>query len=190
MNIKPNDKVKILNAEGYLAELEGVTGTVERVYPEHTPPIAIVKFEEDPTVASCMTVKVYIDNLVKVEPEVEIPEGAKQISKDDFDAALKEITSPERALSNNKIEPTKLFFAAMTTMIIGRKVSERLFENQSSITVTEDQFIDAIWSACSPVNVSEGIDNKISVRKCAHISLTTTLDLLEIVPILFGEGEE
>ena len=78
------------------------------------------------------------------------------------------------------------FLRSITTMIVGKKVAEKIFEDRDVIVMTEDELISALWSACDPVSVSENIDKKMSPRKCITIAMTAMISFEEIVGTLFG----
>lgn len=202
MNINVNDKVLIVSDDAVYAPYKNKLATVKRIYHEATPPVAFVEIDNLFIFDDLVGLKVPLANLVVIESEnsdresensdreSDIPEGAREITKEDFEEALMDITSLERGFSEKKVSPVKSFFVKMTSMVLGRKIAEVIFEDQPSIIVTEEQFIEMLWDLCNPVSVSESIDKKMSVRKCVPISQTTIFDLLSLVPVFFGESEK
>lgn len=186
MSIKENDRVRIIRAEGELAPLIGAIGEVERIHDLSTGRIAIVKIIPDENVAREIVVKFRVENLEKVEPKAEIPEGAKQITKADFEAAIEEITSPEKALSGGS-NPMATLTEIMTAKIVGDGVKDKIFKDQDAIVMTADDFVVALWDACNPSTVDETAGNKLGVRKTVKIAITAIICLEEIVDILFGD---
>jgi hypothetical protein len=192
MSIKENDRVRVIKAEGELSPLVGAIGEVVRIYELGAGDIAAVRIIPDEPIAREIIVKLPVENLEKVTAqtqETEIPEGAKQISKADFEAALAEITSPEKMLSRNS-NPMVGLTRIMAAHVVGDAMKNELFKDQDVIVVTEGEFIVALWNACNPVSVNGMIDNKMSVRKIVDVSLTAILTLQEIVPILFGGSDD
>ena len=190
MSIKENDRVQVIKADGELSPLVGAIGEVIRVYELGAGNIAAVRIIPDETIAREIVVKLPVENLEKVKAqtqETEIPEGAKQISKEDFEAALAEITSPEKMLgSNSVVSFTKL----LTAKIVGDNVKNELFKDQDVIVVTEEEFIVALWNACNPLSVDGTTGNKMGARKTVKISITAIISLEEIVDILFGGSND
>lgn len=182
MAIHENSLVKVV--DGMYA---GKTGKVVNVYPQVG--TAVVSFDDNGDLG-----KVLLAALVEVPPQegrivdvkIEIPEGAKKISRADFEAELKRVTSPDHVVGGKSRDPMSDFLRNITTMIVGKKVIEKIFEDQDVIVMTEDGLISALWSACDPVSISENIDKKMSPRKCITIAMTAMISFDEIVGILFG----
>lgn len=182
MAIQKNTIVKVIGGL-----YDGRVGKVVNTYPEID--FAVVSFEDNGDVG-----KVSLSSIVEVQPQadrivdvkIEIPEGAKKISRADFEAELKRVTSPTHGLNDNSRDAMSNFLRSITTMLIGKKVTEKIFEDQDVIVVTEDGLISAIWSVCDPVSVCEMVDGKMSPRKCITVAMTAMIGFEEIVGILFG----
>lgn len=187
--IHENDLVKIVNPEGNLADLAEEIGKVERVYATLDCPIAVVTFE-DGYYARAITVKVPLDNLEKVEIAPEIPEGAKQISRAEFKAALEKVTHPDNIFSERSGGGMSALVRGMTIMIVGNKVENAIFKDQDGVVMTEDEFISELWTACNPVTLSEGIDKGMSANRCFTVAIGAIIGLEEIVEILFGGSDD
>lgn len=190
MRINTNDKVMIVNPEGVLARFEGKTGTVERIYPELIPPIAIVKFEEDETVRFDVSVKVPVENLAKVELETEIREGAKMISRDEFKKAIEKVAHLDNIFTGEFSDPMSSFIKGITTMVVGDFVRDAIFKDKDVVYMTEDELVSEIWSACNPVTLSENVKKGMPASKCMHVSITAMIGLETVVEILFGRSND
>lgn len=183
MAIRENATVKVIGGC-----FEGRKGKVVKIH--DFAGIAVVSFDDNGDLG-----KVETAHLVEVQPQesrvvdvkIESPEGAKKISRADFEAELKRVTDPTHALGGNSRDPMSGFLRSITTMIIAKKVTEKIFEDLDVVVMTEDEFISALWSACDPVSVSENIDKKMSPRKCITIAMTAMISFEEIVGTLFGE---
>lgn len=182
MAIHENATVKVIGGIH-----EGKTGKVVKIH-EYAD-LAIVSFDDNGDLG-----KVSLSALVEVQPQesrivdvkIEIPEGAKKISRVDFEAALKRVTSPDRVLGDNSRDPMGGFMRSITTMIVGKKVTDKIFEDQDVVVMTEDEFISALWGACDPVTVSDDVDKKLSSRKCITVAMTAIISFEEIVESFFG----
>lgn len=185
MSINVNDRVRVIRAEGELIPLIGAIGKVDRIHELATGRIAIVKIVPDETCYREIVVKFPVENLEKVEPKTEIPEGAKQITKGDFEAAIEEITNPEKALSGGS-NPMATLTKIMTAKIVGDVVKDNIFKDQDAVVMTENEFSSALWDACNPVAVDGKTGNKTGAAKTLRVSITAMITLEEIVGILFG----
>lgn len=197
MNIKINDKVMIVNAEGVLERFNGKVGRVDRIYYEVTPPVAMVVFEYEPGIAFNEMVKVSVDNLAKVEPqenqevESDIPEGAREISKDDFDAALKTVTDPKNHPAGIiESNPMASLMGSMVGVIVGKTIESDIFGDQDVITITEEELLATIWDGCNPVKMEKILNGKKPAKECAYMSLSAMMTLQNIPGVLFGESEQ
>lgn len=182
MAIHENSTVKVIG--GFY---DGKTGKVLSVYPNVD--IAVVSFHDNGDVG-----KVSLSALVEIQAQeskivdvkIEIPEGAKKISRADFDAALKRVTSPDHVLGDNSRDPMGGFMRSITTMIVAKNVGDEIFKDQDVVIMMEDEFISALWSACNPISVAENVQKKVSARKCMTITMTALIGFEEVVAILFG----
>ena len=193
MRIKENDRVKVIKAEGELSPLVGAIGEVIRIYELGAGDIAAVRIIPDETIAREIVVKLPVENLEKVTAqtrETEIPEGAKQISKADFEEALARVTNPGAALSDTKLNPIAALTKIMTGKIIGDAAKDKIFKDRDVVITNEEQFIVMLWNACDPVTVAETVGKKMSMRKCVDVALAAFVTMGEIIPILFGESDD
>lgn len=181
MAIKENATVMVIDGIHV-----GKTGKVTMVYDYAD--IAVVSFDDNGDLG-----KVSLSALVEVQPQesrivdvkIEFPEGAKKISRADFDAALVEITSPEKMLESNS-NPMSAFAQIMTAKIMGDSVRDKIFEDQDAVIMTEEEFVSGLWGACDPTATSESVKKGLSARECIRVAITAMIGLEEIVGILFG----
>ena len=190
MSIHVNDQVKVVRADGELSCLIGAIGKVDRIHELATGRIAIVKIIPDETCYREIVVKFPVENLERVDAKTEIPEGAKQISEADFEAALEELTNPEKLLSGKSGNPMVGFTRILTAKLIGDGVKAKIFKDQDVVVMTEGEFSAVLWDACNPVAVDEMVNNKMGAAKTLKVSITAMITLEEIVGILFGEERE
>lgn len=182
MAICENATVKVIN--GFH---EGKTGKVVKIHDYAE--IAVVSFDDNGDLG-----KVLLSELVEVQPQEsrivdiksEIPEGAKKISRADFDAAVEKLTCPEKMM-DFAANPMVGFTKILTAKIVGDSVRDKIFEGEDVVVMTEDQLILALWDACNPIAVNEvTTGGKTSNRKAVKVAITALISLEEIVEILFG----
>lgn len=177
MSIKENDRARVVGDI-----FDGKVGTVKSVY--NSLGVAIVTFDEG-------IAKVPLSCLVKEkEPESEIPEGAKRITKAEFMAALQKITSPEAIFSGKSVDPIHALTDGLSAIIFGHKVASIIFEDKDVAVLTEDDLVGALWDACDPAVMSEEVNRKQSAFNCLLMSVSAVIVLRDLVTILFGEPEE
>lgn len=174
--IKEKALVRIINGAH-----EGKSGRVASVYPDLG--VALVECNE-----SIGMVKVLIDDLLVIpsreneEIKTEIPEGAKKITRSDFDRAVVRSS----LLENKSNDPMQNLVGSMTGVIVGKVAADDIFKGQDAVVMTEDEFIFALWDACNPNHVSEIIDNKMTLYRCIDVSIAGMLNMRNVVRILFG----
>lgn len=188
MSIKENSVVKVVTDNPFFAGLIG-TGEVVRTYSDLG--IAIVRFE------SGQIVKIPVDCLAEVEQknenqEPKIQEGAKRITKDEFIAAVHEVTSPGNLLGGFAIESNPLggLLGGVSAMITGMKIADEIFKDQDVVTMTEDQLIGALCDGCNPVKLSKGTKKNMSVAHCMPVAMLSISALESLIKIFFGDGSE
>ena len=179
MNIRENATIKVHS--GYYA---GMTGKVDRIYPSLN--MAIVSFDDVDVVGkvSLSSLEVVKPQETAAEPKSEIPEGAKRISKGDFEETLAVVTDTRRLLEGS--DPMFSLSRILTAKIVGESVRDQIFKDQDAVVMTEDDFIVALWNVCNPVAVAEKIQNKMSISKTAKISVVAFSTLMELTEILYG----
>ena len=184
MAIEKNSIVKVIGGV-----YEGKTGTICDLNRDID--VAMVAFDDgDETTFR----KIPLSDIVEVPPhadrivdvEVVIPEGAKKISRADFEAALKRVASPARVFDNDSPNFMSNFLASVTTMLIGTRVTNVLFKDLGVVVMTEDEFISALWGACDPVFLADSVDNKMSSRKCITMAMTAFISFKKIIESFFG----
>ena len=178
MAIHESTTVKVI--EGLYA---GKTGKVVHAYPSLG--VAVVCFDDNGDVA-----KISLSSLVEIrlqenrETKSEIPEGAKEISRADFDAALIQATTV--AMSQKIGDPSVGIMGAMTGAIVGEFIGSEIFKESDVVAMTEDQLITILWEGCSPERVSETVDKEMSLAKSASVSIAAFMVMKKIPRILFG----
>lgn len=190
MSIHVNDQVKVVHADGELSCLIGAIGKVDRIHELATGRIAIVKIvPDDVTCYREIVVKFPVENLEKVEPKIEIPEGAKQITKEDFGAALKEVTSPDKIFSEVSGNRIHDLLEGLAAVAFGCKLKEILFKESDVVILTEDDFVRSLWDACNPASVVKRSD-KTSAFDGLPVALASVIRLRGLVEILFGGSDD
>lgn len=183
--IKVNDQVKVVSSECYLDMFTGCIGKVLRIHETLTVPVAIVELEDG------TTVKLSINDLVKIEvkvqqteeSKVEIPEGAKRITDEDYKIAVSESAS-DFSVKNGD------FMRGMSGVIIGADIGKKLFESQDSVVMTKDEFIVTLWDGCSPENIRESTGGKMPIDKSLTVSISGIIALRKVADILFDDESE
>ena len=85
-----------------------------------------------------------------------------------------------------EVNPLFGLLGGMSAMITGMKIADRIFKDQEVVTITEDQFTEAIWDYCSPAKLAES--SNMSVRECMKVSLLSINALDDLIEIFFGDG--
>lgn len=184
MIIKEGDVIKVVTTEPWFEAVRGMFGEVRAIHELGDDKVAIVRFDDG------SFAKLPVDGLAKVNPrgdqEVEaIPEGAKRITKADFEKALMESAS---ALMRGG-DSAKYLLGSMTGTIVGYQIKDNLFKSEDVITLTKDQYIATLWDACSPESISNRIDKKMTTDHCIDVGITAIIALMRTINILFGESE-
>ena len=133
------------------------------------------------------------DNQERVEPKEpeKIQDGAKVITKDRFIEVVNYVTSPKGMLGDKvgEVNPMSAMIKGMGVMIVGMRISDKLFEDKEEIEITKDQLKEVITENTMPTALVNSIDGKMSVSQVIPISLLSALLLLKVVMILFDESE-
>lgn len=173
MAIRENTPVKVIGGL-----YDGRVGKVVHTYPNLD--VAIVSFDDNGDVG-----KISLSALVEIRPqkqavEPEIPEGAKKISRADFDAALIQATT----LAMAKDAPN--IMGALSAALVGERIGSEIFKESDVVVMTETEFIGALWDGCHPQRVSENVDKAMDVCKSISVSIASVITLRTIPRILFG----
>lgn len=167
-------------------------GVINTVYEDIE--IAIVKFD-DGNVEKVHFSYLGIEPDTKVQEnqafKTESQEGAKIISKDRFIEAVQYVTSPEGMLGDKvgEIDPMSVMIKGMAVMLVGMRISEKLFQDKEEIEITKDQLSDVIEENTCPTEISKSIDGKMSVSQVLPISLLSALVLMKLINIFFDDSE-
>lgn len=178
MTIREKTRVRVI--AGYY---EGKTGKINSVHPEAG--VAIVSFDDNGDVG-----KVNLSDLIEIQDQPEekapeIPEGAKQISRADFDAALDRVSNEVMRSGKN---PMVGFTQIMTARLVADSVKVEIFRDQDVVTMTEDDFASALWDACNPATLRE-LNDMPTGGKVRRLAMVAYISFEEIVEILFGSPE-
>lgn len=181
MTIREKTRVRVI--AGFY---EGKTGKINSVHPEAG--VAIVSFEENGDVG-----KVNLSDLIEIQAQPEekapeIPEGAKQISRADFDKAIDDLVSPARILFSGG-NPHTVVAKLSAIMASRRIVGDKIFDGATSVVMTEDEFVSALWIACDPRNMIPGDKSCVSAHRLTKLAVAMVIGLEEVVEILFGSPE-
>ena len=150
-------------------------GKVIRTY-DLLEPIAIVEFDDG-------TVKIPVKDLEKVEPQVnreikpEIPEGAKEITVDEFMDAINKVTDPKRIIEMVGVE--KGLLVGMAALMSAIKLGDKLFKDSEAIVITKDQLIREI--------IDSALDED---PKFLAVAFVNGIILKGIVDVIFTDGSE
>jgi len=177
--IKVNDLVKVVSCESYLDLFKDRTGKVTRIFETLTVPVAIVELEDG------STIKVPVNNLDKVEvkpQESEIPEGAKRITEAEFREAVAQVTSHFAARRGD-------IMLGMTGLMVGADIGRKLFGSQDSVVMTKDEFIVNLWDGCSPVNVSESVNGKMTLDQSLPVAISAIHSMRDLANTIFDESD-
>mgnify|MGYP003298742051 CR=1 FL=1 len=176
MAIRENSTVEVISGV-----YKGNTGKVVRIYGNVG--VAVVQFN-DGSLGKVYTFEVTEILPKETEPKTEIPEGAKKISRADFDAAIVEAT--HSVMTGNYRNPTAGIVGAVTGEVVGLDVADRIFKGEDVVVMTEEDLVVALWDGCNPKNVSASVGNLHPVVKCLDVSVAAILSLRKIGRILFG----
>lgn len=172
MAIRENAVVKVIGGL-----YDGKTGKVVKVH-EYVD-TAIVSFDDNGDVG-----KVSLSALVEVQPQadrivdvkIEIPEGAKKISRDEFMEAIAQVTRPGKLVE--RLGADRAMFAGLSTLALGLRVIERMFGEDEVIVITKDQLFSEIAAT-------------MSSEKPEHMMITLACGLIlrDIADIIFTDED-
>ena len=180
MAIRENQTVTVIDGI-----FEGRIGKVCRVYPASD--VAIVAFDDNGDVG-----KIVLSALVEVlpqekAPEPEIPEGAKKITRSDFEELFHKCTLNSLYGRGNPVGNL-----AKTAILLSTRdrVCREIFGDRDGVVMTEIEFISAVWNALNPRNLIEMVETiGKSPLKPGKLSVAAYIGYEEIVGVLFG-GED
>lgn len=185
MSIKRGMTVKIVTDEPFLSELNNQTGEVKEIFEELG--VAVVKIQGG-------VAKVPIDFLeeVKEENPTDQKTGAIRITKEAFEDAISKVSSPEKLLKvvERGRDVMTVMLVNILGSLIGKKISGKIFKDQSEIEITKLDFAVLLWSECGPEKLSAdpGISGLIS-EKPLSLSVMSIMVLEEMVSVLFPDKE-
>lgn len=171
-------------------------GVIQSLFEEMR--LSIVKFDNGDVE------KVRFDNMC-IDPETkaqdekapepvknESREGVKVITKTQFTDILMSITTPEGMLGDkvNEVDPMSLMLKSMAVIVVGRNISNELFQDKEEIEITRDQLREVIKENCKPSALVKSVDGKMSLIDVMPIALLSGAVLSEIIFILFDDFEK
>ena len=173
MAIRENSTVKVIGGL-----YDGKAGKVVKVH-EYAD-IAVVSFDDNGDVG-----KVSLSALVEVQPQesrivdvkIEIPEGAKKISRAEFMDAITQVTKPDKIVE--RLGAEKGMLAGLSALVMGMKLPERLFGEDEIIVITRDQLFQEIAATVADE------DPKFMI-----VAFACSLILRDIADILFTDGSD
>lgn len=185
MIIKRGMTVKIVTDEPFLSELNNQTGEVKEIFEELG--TAVVKIQD-----GVAKVPIEFFEEVKEENPADQKPGARRITKEKFEDAISKVNNPEKLLKLGECESDVMgaMFANILGSFIGKKISGKIFKDQSEIEITKPDFAVLLWSECGPEKLSAdpGFSGLIS-EKPLSISVISIMVLEEMVDILFPDKE-
>lgn len=186
MSIKRGMTVKIVTDEPFLSELNNQTGEVKEIFEELG--VAVVKIQGG-------VAKVPIDFLEERKTEEKPADqktGAIRITKEAFEDAISKVSSPEKLLKVVECgrDVMTVMLVNILGSLIGKKISGKIFKDQSEIEITKLDFAVLLWSECGPEKLSAdpGISGLIS-EKPLSLSVMSIMVLEEMVSVLFPDKE-
>lgn len=185
MSLKKGMKVRIVTEDPFLSEIKNEIGTVHKIYENMG--VVIVKIPGG-------SAKVPIEFLeeVKEENPADQKPGARRITKEEFEDVISKVSNPEKLLKVVECgsDVMSVMFVNILGSLIGKKISEKIFKDQSEIEITKLDFAVLLWSECEPKKLSAdpGISGLIS-EKPLSLSVMSIMVLEEMVSVLFPDKE-
>ena len=117
---------------------------------------------------------------VTIDPCCEkILAGGKVITRDAYRDALMSLPKDKE-----KSGSVGAFLSAMTAVMTGKEIEERLFGEEDSIVVTEDEFALQIYDSCRPDTLLK-TKQPASMLEMLHVSITALIGLETFITKLF-----
>lgn len=182
MSLKKGMKVRIVTEDPFLSEIKNEVGTVHEIYEDMG--VVIVKI---PGGAAKVPIE-FLEEVKEENPANQKP-GARRITKEEFEDAISKVSNPEKLLKVVE-RGSDVMFVNILGSLIGKKISGKIFKDQSEIEITKLDFAVLLWSECGPEKLSAdpGISGLIS-EKPLHLSVMSIMVLEEMVGVLFPDKE-
>lgn len=178
MAICENATVKVIGGH-----YDGKTGKVISAFPPID--MAVVSFDDNGDVGK-VSLSALVEIQVQKKPvESEIPEGAKKISRADFDNAVDALVAPEKVLFSGG-NPMATIAKIGSVMALRDHVRNEIFKGNDAVVMTEGEFVAVLWSACNPGVAAKLIPGVKPGRKLNKIAVGAFVSFDEIIEILFG----
>ena len=185
MSLKKGMKVRIVTEDPFLSEIKNEVGTVHEIYEDMG--VAIVKI-----LGGGAKVPIEFLEEVKEENPANQKPGARRIIKEEFEDAISKASNPEKLLkvAERGHDVMTVMFVNILGSLIGKKISGKIFKDQSEIEITKLDFAVLLWSECGPEKLSAdpGISGLIS-KKPLSLSVMSIMVLEEMVSVLFPDKE-
>ena len=160
----------------------GRIGKVDRVYPGAD--CAIISFCDNGDVGKVPLAWIFEAQPQEKPVEPEIPEGAKKITRSDFEELFHKCTLNSLYGRGN---PAGNLAKTAILLSTRERVCREIFGDQDSVVMTEIEFISAVWNALNPRNLIEMVETiGKSPLKPGKLSVAAYIGYEEIVGILFG----
>ncbi|MBM6667512.1 hypothetical protein H6A64_06620 [Lacrimispora saccharolytica] len=185
MSLRKGMKVRIVTEEPFLSEIKNEVGTVHEIYEDMG--VAIVKI---PGGAAKVPIE-FLDEVKEENPADQKP-GTRLITKEEFEDAISKVSNPEKLLkvAERGSDVMTVMLVNILGSLIGKKISGKIFKDQSEIEITKLDFAVLLWSECGPEKLSAdpGISGLIS-KKPLSLSVMSIMVLEEMVSVLFPDKE-
>lgn len=185
MSLKKGMKVRIVTEDPFLSEIKNEVGTVHEIYEDMG--VVIVKI---PGGAAKVPIE-FLEEVKEENPANQKP-GARRITKEEFEDAISKVSNPEKLLKvvERRSDVMSVMFVNILGSLIGKKISGKIFKDQSEIEITKLDFAVLLWSESGPEKLSAdpGISGLIS-EKPLHLSVMSIMVLEEMVGVLFPDKE-
>lgn len=185
MSLKKGMKVRIVTEDPFLSEIKNEVGTVHEIYEDMG--VVIVKI---PGGAAKVPIE-FLEEVKEENPANQKP-GARRITKEEFEDAISKVSNPEKLLKvvERGSDVMSVMFVNILGSLIGKKISGKIFKDQSEIEITKLDFAVLLWSESGPEKLSAdpGISGLIS-EKPLHLSVMSIMVLEEMVGVLFPDKE-
>lgn len=183
----PRDKVVLTEAVSGYETFVGKVGEVLATSEHEFLPgggVALVDWETEAGKISYDHLEMYQP---EEEPSHEIPEGARVITREDFDAAMDVLNDPVRILSSD--HRASDFVSFVCNMATRNRLEDVLFKTADEVVMSELGFCTALWDACNPTIIHLEGDPLRAPRESLQVAIASVIGIRELAKILFDEPE-
>ena len=125
----------------------------------------------------------------KPEREEKPREDVRTIRKDDFVAALHEVTTPKSmvgAENVDKVDSSTLSIHGLAIFLAGMMIVHKLYDEAEEVVTNRDDLADFITTHCTSSEL--GKTSGMSPDKLVCLSLECSMVIPKVIPILFGDS--